>query len=302
MAIFQYEVFAKVVACQTFNQAAQALHVTPSAISHSINQFETELGFPLFIRRRTGVELTSDGQAIYPLVQAILNMEAQLKQVAANIQGLNAGSIRIGAFSSVCINWLPPVIQAFRQQFPSIEISIIQGTFTQIEQMVRQGRVDLGFSTLPVDDDLIVEPLLADPIRCVTPTSFVPANRESVTLNDIGSRHFILQQIDYDGDTKKALDRYDVTTSSISYSIDDQSILSMVESDLGLGILPELALQKLTGRVHIYPFDQPFYRTICMISNKVQVKTPSTRLMIETIRHHLAEVYDQRYLGNAPRD
>ncbi|WP_125767157.1 LysR family transcriptional regulator [Lapidilactobacillus wuchangensis] len=297
MALFQYQVFATVVTNKTFRAAAETLHVTPSAISHSISQFETELGFPLFVRRRTGVELTTDGEAIYPLVQSILNMEARLQQVAANIQGLNAGSIRIGAFSSVCINWLPTIIQKFRRQFPKIEISIVQGTFEQIEEMVQQGRVDIGFSALPVEDNLLIEPLIQDPIYCVTPTNFVPKNKKSVTLADIGKRRFILQQVDYDGDTKAVLDRYNVTPNTISYSIDDQSILSMVESDLGWGILPELALQKLSGRVHIYPFSETYHRTICLVTNRVQAETPSTQLFINTIHQHLAEVYGDRYMG-----
>lgn len=297
MAVFQYEVFAQVVAYKTFYQAAQALNVTPSAVSHSITQFESELGFPLFIRNRTGVTLTPDGETIFPIVQSILNMESRLRQVADDIQGVNSGTIRIGAFSSVCINWLPPIIRAFRKQYPQIEITIEQGTFREIDQMVQQGRIDIGFSALPVASNLIVQPLLKDPIYCVTPTNFSPQDSTYVTLEDIGKHRFILQKVDYDGDTKKALDRYNVTPNSISYSIDDQSILSMVASDLGLGILPELALQKLSGDVHVFPFSTPFFRTICLVTNKVQAQAPSTKRMIVAIHQYLNATYGKRYLG-----
>lgn len=297
MAVFQYEVFAKVVTYKTFYQAAQALNVTPSAVSHSIAQFENELGFPLFVRNRTGVTLTPDGEKIYPIVQSMLNMEARLRQVADDIHGVNSGTIRIGAFSSVCINWLPPIIRSFRKKYPQIEITIIQGTFREIDQMVQQGRLDIGFSALPVASHLLVEPLLKDPIYCVTPTNFEPQDAQHVTLEDIGQRRFILQKVDYDGDTKKALDRYNVTPNSISYSIDDQSILSMVASDLGLGILPELALQKLSGDVHVFPFSEPFFRTVCLVTNSVQAQAPSTKRMIAEIHRYLATAYGHRYLG-----
>ncbi|ARW23063.1 HTH-type transcriptional regulator HdfR [Levilactobacillus brevis] len=108
MLPFAYRVFQAIVQEQTFYRAAQTLNVTPSAISHSVNQLEKELGFPLFIRNRTGVELTPDGQSILPLIQGVINAEDRLQQAAANINGLNAGSVRLGAFSSVCITWLPP--------------------------------------------------------------------------------------------------------------------------------------------------------------------------------------------------
>lgn len=115
MLPFAYRVFQAIVQEQTFYRAAQTLNVTPSAISHSVNQLEKELGFPLFIRNRTGVELTPDGQSILPLIQGVINAEDRLQQAAANINGLNAGSVRLGAFSSVCITWLPPIIQQFKQ-------------------------------------------------------------------------------------------------------------------------------------------------------------------------------------------
>ena len=126
MIPFAYQVFSTVIQEGTFQKAALKLNVTPSAVSHSITQLETELGFPVFIRSRSGAELTANGRTILPIIQEILNSQARLEQEAADINGLNAGSIRIGAFSSVCINWLPPIIQSFKKQYPHIDISVSQ--------------------------------------------------------------------------------------------------------------------------------------------------------------------------------
>ncbi len=256
MANFAYQVFAAVVSEGTFAQAASELNVTPSAVSHSVSQLEKELGFPLFIRSRSGVELTSDGQAVLPVIQGILNLEDQLHQVADNINGLAAGRVRIGAFSSVSTNWLPHIIRAFKKQYPQVEVEVMQGGFNEITEQVRNGTIDIGFSLLPVAPGVEVEPLLQDRIYCVTPTTFAPASGRDVNDADIAGKRFILQQQDYDRDTKRALDRYHVSANSLTYSIDDQSILSMVESGLGLGILPELALNKLVGAVNTYPFSE----------------------------------------------
>ncbi|GAF41908.1 cysb-like cys regulon transcriptional activator [Agrilactobacillus composti DSM 18527 = JCM 14202] len=296
MASFSYEVFTTVVKKKTFFAAAKVLNVTPSAVSHSINQLEKDLGFPIFIRHRTGVQLTADGQRILPIVQQILNTENRLVQEANDIKGLNAGLVRIGAFSSVCINWLPDIIRSFHKQYPQIEIQLIQGTFNDIAEQVRIGSIDIGFSSLPVSDQLLVTPLIKDPIYCITPKEFQPENGKFVTDSDIGKRNFILQQGDYDKDTKQALDRYNVTPNSISYSIDDQSILSMVESGLGLGILPKLALQKLTGAVNHYPFSEAFNRTLCLIVNKIQAQSPATRHMLEEIHTYLQNRYGAEFL------
>ncbi len=297
MVNFSYRVFAAVVEKRTFFHAAELLNVTPSAVSHSINQLESELGFPLFLRNHSGVELTSDGKTVLPVIQAILNTEEELHQIAASIKGLNSGRIRIGAFSSVCINWLPTIIQHFKNQYPQVEVTVFQGNFNQIVAGVSNGSIDIGFSSLPVDDKLLVEPLIKDRIYCIAPSDFVPRDKENVTDQDIGHRRFILQQIDYDRDTKKALDRYNVTPNSLTYSIDDQSILSMVESGLGLGILPELALKKLSGDVNVYPFDENFARTICLVTNKNQAQAPSTKRMLKEIDSFLQDTYKNKFLG-----
>ncbi|KIO96539.1 LysR family transcriptional regulator [Levilactobacillus brevis] len=191
MLPFAYRVFQAIVQEQTFYRAAQTLNVTPSAISHSVNQLEKELGFPLFIRNRTGVELTPDGQSILPLIQGVINAEDRLQQAAANINGLNAGSVRLGAFSSVCITWLPPIIQQFKQTCPQIDINLVQAGFSDIAAAVKTGRLDLGLSALPVAEKLTVLPLVKDEIYCITPRDFIPANRTTVTAADLVDQNFI---------------------------------------------------------------------------------------------------------------
>lgn len=296
MLPFAYRVFQAIIQEHTFYRAAQVLNVTPSAISHSVNQLEKELGFTLFIRNRSGVELTPDGRAVQPLIQAIINAEDRLQQAAANIKGLNAGSVRLGAFSSVCINWLPPIIQTFKQDYPQIAINVEQADFTSIAAAVKTGRLDLGFSALPVTEKLTVLPLIKDEIYCITPADFIPANRTTVTAADLVDQNFILQRGDYDKDTKAALDHYQIRPNALRFSIDDQSILAMVEAGMGMGILPELALERVSGNVNVYPFDTRFYRTICLVVNSEQAKAPSTAKMITAITAYVTAKYPDKVL------
>ena len=144
----------------------------------------------------------------------------------------------------------------------------------------------------------MVEPLLKDPIYCITPKQFKPKNGRTVTQADVDKQNFILQQIDYDRDTKNALDRYHVSSNAINYSIDDQSILSMVESGLGMGILPKLAVQKLVGDVNMYSFSEPFERTLCLVINPTIKKSPSVQRMQQVIHSFLAETYGEAFLGH----
>ncbi len=291
MIPFAYQVFRTVVIEGTFYKAALKLNVTPSAISHSINQLESYLGFPVFNRSHSGVKLTQNGRIILPIIQDILNSQDRLRQEADNINGLNSGSIRIGAFSSACINWLPPIIQNFKKSYPNIQISVNQSGFNEIVQGVKNGTLDIGFTALPVSENVIVDKLVKDEIYCIAPQGFVPKNQKSVTKSDIQKRTFILQRGDYDLDTKATLDNYNITPNSLQFSIDDQSIIAMVEAGLGWGILPELALQQVRGNVAVYPFDKPFFRSIGLITSGVQAKAPSTRNMIKEIKRFASQTY-----------
>ncbi|GBG94494.1 LysR family transcriptional regulator [Ligilactobacillus salitolerans] len=291
MTNFAYQAFSEVARQRTFISAAKVLNVTPSAISHSIATLEDELEFPLFIRNRTGVTLTPDGERILPIVQEILNTEIKLHEEADRIKGLNSGKLRIGAFSSVCINWLPEIIHEFKQEFPEIDISIEQGNFNKVTEQVRLGRLDIGFSALPVRDNLHVVALHQDPIYCIVPTGFHPQNGQTITQEDVKNERFMLQQIDYDRETKQALDTYSVSENSIQFSIDDASIVAMVESGLGLGILPELAMQNLGGNVKCYPFSQPFKRTIAVVTQDEKRQTPSSQAFLQLVQEWIKQRY-----------
>ncbi|MCF6515223.1 LysR family transcriptional regulator [Lactobacillus sp. S2-2] len=297
MVPFPFIAFEAVIKHKNFHNAARNLEVTPSAISHSISQLEKELGFSVFIRNRTGVNLTSNGQQIQPFIQEVINANEHLHEEADNIKGLSTGKIRLGAFSSVCINWLPPIIQSFRKEHPSIDISVMQKDFSSIAKEAKIGTVDLGFSCNPLPDGITAVPLLQDEIYCVTPKDFVPENGESITKADIKKHQFILQKKDYDGDVKQVLDHYDTYPSSLQYSVDDLSIVAMVESGLGIGILPKLALERLNGsNVKLYPFDQVHYRTIYLVMNDIQIKVPATRQFFTHIKNFIEEKYPSGYL------
>ncbi|MHA8110595.1 LysR family transcriptional regulator [Lactobacillaceae bacterium Melli_B4] len=291
MISFAYRAFSTVIQEKSFYKAAKVLDVTPSAVSHAINQLEKFLGFSVFIRSRSGITLTADGKAVLPIIQDIINNQQRLEQEAANITGLNSGSVRIGAFSSVCINWLPQIISSFREQYPDIMITVDQDAYDNIGNDAKIGTIDIGFTCDPIIEKLIKVPLIKDQIYCITPASFTPINCKTITPADVKDQSFILQRSDYYGDTKKVLDHYNVTNAALQFSIDDQSMLAMVKSQLGMGILPKLALTNVPDGISVYPFDETYYRTIYLVMNSVQIKTPATRKMISHIQDFIKAKY-----------
>ena len=83
-------------------------------------------------RSRAGVKLTPDGERIMPPLRAILNYSEQLRQTVSAVRGLDSGTVRIGAFTSVAVHWLPGVIKEFRRDFPNVDIKLLNGDYYDV--------------------------------------------------------------------------------------------------------------------------------------------------------------------------
>lgn len=92
-------------------RAAEQLGYTQSGLSYVIKTLETELGFPLLVRSRTGVRPTEDCQRILPLLRDLDRKSRQLEQEAADIRGLAVGTVSLATFPSISRFWLPEILR-----------------------------------------------------------------------------------------------------------------------------------------------------------------------------------------------
>lgn len=283
MSFFSYQIFDAVAKQQSFLRAAEVMNLTPSAVSHSISSLENKLGFPLFLRSRTGVKLTNEGELMLMHVRTILNCEEQLQQEAAQINGLEKGTVVLGTFSSVCTNWIPGIVKSFCELYPDIDINIMQGDYEDVLLWTKTGVVDIGFATLPVKEELIETPLYKDRLLCITPKNFKPIHSKYVTIDDIRDQSFILQREGYNADTISFIKKYKLSIRPQFFIDDDQSIIAIVESGLGISIVPELILNKVRCNVNIYPIMPNEFRTIGLVTHKKQLLSPATLKMFDHI-------------------
>ncbi|TCO69248.1 LysR family transcriptional regulator [Marinisporobacter balticus] len=283
MSLYSYKIFDAVVRHQSFMRAAESVNLTPSAVSRSIAALETSLGFQLFIRSRKGVQLTREGENLIPTVRSVLIAEEQLQQVAAQINGLEQGTVVIGTFSSVCSNWIPGIVKSFRKLYPKIHINIMQGDYEDVVHWTNVGIVDIGFASLPVNEDLHANPLFEDRLLCITPKDFLPKNPQYVTIDDMQNQTFVLQREGYNADTISFIKKYNISIQPEFFIDDDQSILAIVESGLGISVVPELILKKVSFDIKVYPFKPNEFRTIGLITNQKQMLSPATKKLYNHI-------------------
>ena len=258
----KYETFLRTVEYGSLTVAAENLGCTQSAVSHSIASLEAELGFPLITRNRSGVKLTDEGALLLPAIRSLLAGAERLEQTASSIRGLHAGTVRIGAFTSVAVHWLPSVLKRFQQDYPNVEFRLLNGDYHDVNQWVQDGSVDIGFVSMPSDLDCECIALMEDRLLAIVPEDSRFASYPKFPLLECETEPFISLLESSDHDARKALDAAGVHPNVRFYTKDDYAIIAMVEQGLGISIMPELLLKGRHDRLCVLPLQPEAMRTI----------------------------------------
>lgn len=131
--MLKYLAFVKTVDTGSFTKAADSLNYAQSSISKMIADLEKEWGISLLQRNKKGVCLTSSGKQILPYVRKIVSDFEEIQQKVNEINGIQSGTVRIGTFSSVAINWLPDVFARFQKDYPGIDYEMLLGDYEEVE-------------------------------------------------------------------------------------------------------------------------------------------------------------------------
>lgn len=151
-----YKIFAAVVKSGNFSKAAVGLYITQPAVSQAIRQLENSLGVKLFVRNKRGVNLTQEGEMLYGYVQSALNLIEVGENKVERFKGLAEGELRIGASDTVSKWYLPPYLDRFHTRYPEISISVTNRTSLETLELLKSGRIDIGFVNLPLSENGVV--------------------------------------------------------------------------------------------------------------------------------------------------
>lgn len=281
--ISKYAALARVVELGSLTKAAEALGCTQSAVSHAISNLENEFGFAILKRSRAGVRLTSEGERIMPPVRGMLNYAEQLKQTVSAIRGLDFGTVRIGAFTSVAVHWLPSVIKEFQNDYPNVDIKLLNGDYHDVEQWIIEGSVDLGFVNVPADLGCECVPLMEDRLLAILPRDHKFASYPKFPLVECETEAFITLLETSNHDANKALSAAGIKPNIRFSTKDDYAIIAMVEQGLGISIMPELLLKGRHDNVVIRELVPPSKRTIGLAIPEMSKASPATRRFADYI-------------------
>ncbi len=262
MNILKYMAFIHTVEYGSFTKAAELLNYSQSGISRMIHDLEQEWKVILLERSRAGVRLTSDGTKLLPYAKSLCHEYQKLQMQVDELNGLQSGLIRIGTFSSVATHWLPNIIREFQKDYPNIEYELLLGDYTEIEDWIAEGRVDCGFLRLPTRPDFETIFLEQDQLMVILPEDHPLADCERFPVSALCNDPFMLLEKGAKAEVSEIFERCGLTPQIHFTTWDDYAIMSMVESGLGISILPQLILKRIPYKIVAKELDIPAYRKI----------------------------------------
>lgn len=285
MNTHKYLAFVKAVEYGSFTKAAEALHYTQSGISRMISDLEKEWGVALLERGRAGVRLTSDGEKLLPQIRRICNEHEVLVLQVEDLHGLQSGLIRIGTFSSVATHWIPNMIKAFRKDYPKIDFELLLGDYTEIENWILEGRVDFGFVRLPTKAELDTVFLEEDRLLVVIPRDHWLAGCDKFPIGELSSAAFLLLEKGANVEISEIFEHHHISPRVDLKTWDDYAIMSMVESGLGISILPELILRRIPYQIVAKELEVPAFRNIGIAMREKESLSLAVKRFLEYLEH-----------------
>ena len=281
MNLQKYLAFVKTVEYGSFTKAAEMLNYSQSGVSRMIHDLEKEWKVTLLERGRAGVRLTGDGKKLLPYAKNVCREYEKLQMQVDELNGLKSGLIRIGTFSSAASQWLPNIIEEFQKDYPNIDYELLIGDYREIEEWIREGRVDCGFLRLPARKELESVFLEQDRLLVVLPEGHPLAALEKIPVSALCGEPFMLLEKGAKAEVSEIFERNGFIPRVHFTTWDDYAIMSMVESGLGISILPELILKRIPYRVVARELEIPAYRSIGLAWKEKKGTSPMLKRFME---------------------
>ncbi|WP_418271674.1 LysR substrate-binding domain-containing protein [Intestinimonas sp.] len=279
----RYFALLKILEIGSFTKAAEAMGYSQSAVSQMVQSLESELSLKLLYRSRNGIKLTPEGEALLPYLQRTVNHYNAMLEKTRELKGLNGGLIRIGTLSSVSSQWLPGLIKDFQTLYPKVHFLLHQGDYTTIPAWVRAGEIDFGFVNPDAESVRGLHTIFVTSggHKAVLHPDHPLAAQPWVTLEQLAKETFLLLE---EGCLSEPLEAFRTLGLEPRVELrmhDNFSICSMVEANVGVSILPELALRKMNFRIVQLPTVPPVIRRVSLVMKDPDILPIASRYFIE---------------------
>ena len=247
------EILVTAVDLGSFTKASEVVGYTQSGLTHLVDSLEREIGLTLVQRDRRGISLTREGEALMPSIREFLRAHARLENRIADVTAHRAETIRIAAYASIAMHWMPEILYRFRRVCPDIvvDLRMVDHALEPFE-LLEKWQTDVIFGAKQSGFACDWTPLCDDQMYAILPPDY-PTEGGSFPIEEFTGREFLMPYGRFDVDVLAAFAQHGVKPVIRPCRVDDETVIRMVSKGLGMTMMAEMMLRGRTEGVKVLP-------------------------------------------------
>lgn len=244
MLLSQIDGFLETARHRNLSRAADALHVTQPALTARIQALEAELGTPLFVRGRHGMDLTDAGRAFLPYAERAVSALDAGASLLTELRRGGTGELVLGAAPAVSTYVLPALLVRYARNFPNVRLVVRTGHSEEILDLALRREIDLGLTRELLHPDVESIPLYDDELMLVAAGSHRFGERTTVGVHELEGARLILfdRTSSYYELTNAFFREAGVAPSGVMELDNIDAAKQMVGLGLGIALLPHTSV------------------------------------------------------------
>ncbi len=251
-------IFHAVALAGSISAGAVRLHISQSAVSKQLSDFEQHLGTVLFERLPRGVRLTEAGKLLLGYANRIFSLEKEAAQALGDLHALRRGRVAIGASRTIGGYLLPAVLAQFNRLHPEIELSLDVANTRAIQAMLLEGAIHVGFTEGLARDDALTFSVFAEDELVLIAAPGDPLGRHTPLAVDLLRDLPLLMREPGSGTravTEQGLAAHGITPHAVMTLASTEAIKRTVAAGMGYAFVSALAvgIELKAGLLQVLP-------------------------------------------------
>jgi DNA-binding transcriptional LysR family regulator len=280
--------FHAVARAKSITLASRQLRVSQPAVTKIIKQLENHYELKLFVRKRRGMDLTREGQALYERCIPIFQRLDELNHFTWKSGDQFRGLLRVGASDSICNYLFPKKISAFQKNNPEVGWDIFSGTSNEIKKRLIAGELDYGmfFTRIGLQDrQLLEERVLTSLPFAVASSKKLPRFKTIAELNRLDLPYVGARTDDYPTliPEQWIYGKLGIKVGKTYQANNKETQKRLILEGLGFGVLPTFMIQDSLAKLQIFKSAQTEV-SLLLVSRKGETISPGLEAFLRTLK------------------
>ena len=255
-----------------------------------MDALEKEVGFPLLQRSHNGIQLTKQGMQLMPAIREFLKANANLENQIKSIAEEKEEVIKIAAYASIALHWIPEVLYRFKRLCPNVNVDL-RMVYDALEpfDLLESGMIDVIFASKQSYGSCTWIPIYNEKIYAILPKDYPLNGRNTFPLQEFEGQDFLMPSGRFSLDVNAALKPLNIKIREKSTSVDDETLIRLVGAGHGVSMMSELMIRGRIDDVQCVPVEPVVIRELGMGTHSKKKETDSIRKLKECMLEVIKE-------------